>query len=410
MWNFKRGVDWGTDPTGATPLPNNCFIDGLNGDDVNTGLDPLLPCKTLTKAKTNGAGNSLICAPYRYVDQFGGVGSFESFTVIGDSEDQDVVFIDSNMTRFGIGSQDCENIVISGYLQGSATVGYRIINCTFLNCANCGVNYLYGCRYVNSPLTASNSLNQILSCALINSPLTTQTGNTILRGSFVDASSTLNLVGGIVNTQAGHFENKLTWDIPAVSYDTSNTDGDPFIYDSDLLNYSFDPLNSPLFGRGYPDTLSNPRHMARYYIGTGFYSGLTSFDAKVAANQNLDVVANELLNIGNNAVEFIETDEVLLDSLQAIGVPQKVGILTYLSTVFGLNPSVGNLDRVLEIRYSETEGGVLTAYKKYRFGEQATNNGGGLGNGETGYNWGDNIPIFVKKFQVRIGVVKAGII
>ena len=413
MWSFRRGVDWAGDDTGATPLANNCFVDGLNGDDLNAGT-PLAPFKTITQAKaTFSSTYNIILAPYRYVDEYGTVGgNGDAYVIIGDSEDQDVIIVDSLGVRTGMQQNNCENVVLSGFLQGiRLNSNARIINCTFLNCAGSGIAKSYGCRFINTPLSYTTSNNSALnSCALLNSPLYSA-GPFIIRGSYVDEQSTLNFPGTSTPIiQASHFENKITWDITGVNYATSNTDGDPFINDADLLNFSFDPLNSPLFGRGYPDGFSNPRHMARYYIGNGFYSGLTSFDDKVAANANLSVVANELLNVGTNDIEFIETDEITLSSLQAIGVPQKVGIISYLSTVFGLNPSVGNLDRVLEIRYADTDSGALSTYQQYRFGEQATNNGDGTGNGETGYNWADNNPIFVKKYQFRIGVVKAGVI
>ena len=51
MWNFRRGVDWATDPTGATLLANHCWVDGIEGDDTNSGLAPTLPFKTITQAK-----------------------------------------------------------------------------------------------------------------------------------------------------------------------------------------------------------------------------------------------------------------------------------------------------------------------------------------------------------------------
>ena len=209
-----------------------------------------------------------------------------------------------------------------------------------------------------------------------------------MRGSYVDEQSTLNFAGTLTPIiQASHFENKITWDITGVNYATSNTDGDPFINDADLLNFSFDPLLSPLFGRGYPDGFSKKTTRDTWRditLGTVFIRVLLRLTIKVAANANLSVVANELLNVGTNDIEFIETDEITLSSLQAIGVPQKVGIISYLSTVFGLNPSVGNLDRVLEIRYADTDSGALSTYQQYRFGEQATNNGDGTGKRRNG--------------------------
>jgi len=409
MWSFRRGVDWTGDNTGATPLANNCFVDGLNGNDLNAGT-PLAPFKTITQAKATFSNTyNIILAPYRYVDEVGAVGSFETYTLIGDSEDQDVVIIDSLGVLSGL--VDSENLVLNGFLNGSR--GSTIINCSFVDCGNCKAFRFAGCRFINSQVTNLNAVpNTIASCAFLNSPfLNDNNQSTNILGCYFDDNSTLNRnTTSQLNISASHFENKITWDISGVTYATSNTDGDAYINDADLLNYSFDPLLSPLFGRGYPDGFSNPRHMARYYIGNGFYSGLTSFDDKVAANANLSIVANELLNVGTNDIEFIETDEITLSSLQAIGVPQKVGIITYLSTVFGLNPSVGNLDRVLEIRYADTDSGALSTYQQYRFGEQATNNGDGTGNGETGYNWADNNPIFVKKYQFRIGVIKAGVV
>lgn len=410
MWNFRRGVDWATDPTGNTALPLNCFIDSINGVDTGntTGDNPTTPLKTLTQAKTNfGSTYTVIAAPGRYTNE-------DTFNrvVIGDSEDQDVIFVDELGVLSAINENNTENLVLIGYLSPVVFANRIIINCTFLDCPNVQLSRFYGCRVVNSAVNRiSGSTCLLRSCAFLNSPFSsTISTTTLINGCYFDENSTFNLITGAANIEASHFENKITWDITGNTYATSNTDGDPFINDADLLNFSFDPLNSPLFGRGYPDGFSNPRHMARYYIGNGFYSGLTSFDDKVAANANLSVVANELLNVGTNDIEFIETDEITLSSLQAIGVPQKVGIISYLSTVFGLNPSVGNLDRVLEIRYADTDSGALSTYQQYRFGEQATNNGDGTGNGETGYNWADNNPIFVKKYQFRIGVVKAGVI
>ena len=356
---------------------------------------------------------TIVVAPWRYVDEMGSSGAYDDYAYIGDSEDQDVIFVDSVGNKRGLNNAKNENVTVEGYLEGCFNI--KALNCIFVECANVLVNRLIGCRLINSNCTnytvGGTAGHLCASSAFINSPVTLLHSNPAVQmnfsGCYFDSTSTLNNVTpNICNLTGCHFANKMSWDIPTVNYGASNTDGDPYIYDADLLNYSIDPLNSPLFGRGYPDGFSNPRHLARYYIGTGFYTGQSSFDSKVAANPNLDVVANELLNIGANDVEFIETDEVTLPTLQALGVPHKVGIITYLSTLFGLNPSLNSLDRVLEIRYSSDISSPLGVYKKYRFGEQATNDSMNLSNGDPGYSWANNTPIFVKKFQARIGVVK----
>ena len=101
MWNFRRGVDWAGDDTGATPLANNCFVDGLNGDDLNAGT-PLAPFKTITQAKATFSNTyNIILAPYRYVYEYGTVGgNGDTYVIIGDSEDQDVIIVDTRNLEF----------------------------------------------------------------------------------------------------------------------------------------------------------------------------------------------------------------------------------------------------------------------------------------------------------------------
>ena len=47
MWNFRRGINWDLDPTGNTPIANHCFVDGLEGDDLNDGLSRVTPKKNV---------------------------------------------------------------------------------------------------------------------------------------------------------------------------------------------------------------------------------------------------------------------------------------------------------------------------------------------------------------------------
>ena len=418
MHNFRRGRDWAADPTGNTILPNHCFIDGLEGDDSNTGLDPNLPLKTLTQAKIlHPTSVFKITAPWAYIDQLGSVGALETHVIIGDSTDEDVVFIDSQSNRGGLGVDNCENVTLVNYLTGCSNV--RAINCTFQDCSSLYINRLIGCRLINcSPSNAPSGGTGghfCYSSAFINSPLTLLHPNPAVQinilGCYFDGSSTLNnTTPNVLNLTSCHFENKISWDIASVNYGASNTDGDAFIFDSGLLNYTFDKALSPLFGRGYPDGFSNPRHMARYYIGAGFYSGTPSFDAKILANNNLNVLNDEIIVIGPNDSETIETDEVVINNV--IGVPHKVGILNYTSTLFGLNPSSGQLERVLELRWTNSDNEDINTktYKKFRFGEQATVNSDGKGNGDTGYTWSENIPIKAYSFQARINIVKAGVV
>lgn len=416
LWNFRRGIDWASDPLGSTVLPNHVFIDGIQGDDNNDGLMPSMPLKTLTRAKfLYPDTHTLICAPARYVDQYGGPDG-EFYSVIGDSEDQDVVMIDSLGNRNGIRNPYTENITLVGFLSTCPFISRRIVNCTFVDCGGGIINRSNGCRYINTPMSVLSSVAtggvSAESSVFLNCPITHDSTilNTPIKGSFFDSNSTLNLINGGFDIQASHFENKLTWDVPGNNYQTSNSDGDAFLQDIGLLNFSIDPINSPLFGRGFPDGFVNPRHMAKFYVGNGFYSGISSFDTAISNNPNLDVVSNEILNVGPNDIEFLETEEFSLSSIQTLGIPFKVGIISYLSTVIGSVAGTDSLNRIIEIKYSSNNNDPLGPYKKYRFGERVTENQNGISNGDPLYSWANNIPVRVKRFQARIGIVKAGVI
>jgi len=413
MYNFKRGIDWVADPTGATVLPNHCFVDGIEGNDSNTGATPAQALKTLTQAKALFASSyTIVVAPDRYVDQLGHPTNGETYKIIGDSADGDVNFIDSTGTLRGLAVSFSENCTLIGYLNTSVGNSRKLINCTFVDCIESRQQQFSLCKFINTPIdleVPGHSYN----CTFINSPTITNMASNLfitIRSCYFDSLSTLsNTTSNDLKLIDNHFEDKTTWDISSVTYNSNNTDGASGVYDLNLLNYSFNPLTSPLLGRGYADGLVSPTHLAGFYIGERFYVGTTNFDAKIAANPNLIVSNNEIINIGTNDVEILESDDIILDSVQVFGTPHKVGIINYLSTVVGLNASLNNLERVLEIAYSDSDFLPIGPFKKFRFGDPASINANGKTNGETGYNWDDNTVLFVRKFRVRFGIVKPGL-
>ena len=132
---FRRGIDWGNDPTGQTILPSTVLVDGLSGNDANDGLSLETPMKTPTAAKAAYPGFQVVCAPFRYVDELGNTGSGETTVYIGDSTDDDVVFISSQGNLNGFAVSGFENITLINYLNANPGNQRIAVNCTFVVCS-----------------------------------------------------------------------------------------------------------------------------------------------------------------------------------------------------------------------------------------------------------------------------------
>ena len=416
FWNFNAGVDWANDPTGNTILPFHCFVDGLLGSDSNDGLTPQTALKSITQAKALYSNLfTIVVAPYVYNDQYGNTSLGDNYSLMGDTDIDNVLLVDTNNTRTGIGNNNTTNVVLSNYLNSIGGFQRTVVDCTFVNCSNTNAQFLFGCRFINSPLSKTfNANTDIFSSAFFNSNVTiNNSGGTQgidFSGCFMDNNSLLSHTVGASNLIDCHVENQSSWSV--INIDTATTFGNSFINGQVLLNYSIDPVQSPLFRPGFPDGFSNPRLLSKFYTGYDFFTGETDFDNAIAANPFLSVVANNIVvdPASPTDTQSIETPEITLDSLQVLGIPHPVGVTDYGSTLLGLNPSPSNYDRVVEIRYSTSLTGSFTAYKRFRIGSLPTENVDGTSNGEESYSWGDNNLLIVRRYQVRYTFIKAGVV
>ncbi len=80
--NFKEGINWVTDPTGATALASNFFA-AQGGDDTSGAGTPLSPWKTFTKTLTGSSSGRCVLGSGIYIEA--GM-LFSSQDVVGDGQ------------------------------------------------------------------------------------------------------------------------------------------------------------------------------------------------------------------------------------------------------------------------------------------------------------------------------------
>ena len=431
-WNFKRGYDLNT----GIPFPNTAFIDGVDGVDMVGNGGRLNPYKSITFAKTqHAAPYTFILSPFIYSDQFGQIGSFENYSLIGDIDDADVVIEDTLGVLDGAGLS-CENIIFKGFFDPRIhNRNIEFPNCIFLNCLSVYLGTSNGCKFINSDavidisgfqalansMFLSNTIRfqhsnpattiTIQSCYGYNCLLNNITPNIVtVNNCFVDAPDSVD------NTVREGFI--INWISQSTNYNNSNTDKDQSgqLIAIEKLDYRI-TATSPLYGLGYSGNIGTivnstvTQNLGGTILGDGFYEGLPFFDDIIANDPNFDIVNGELTNVGANDLEFLELPVIVGDIARTFGVIRKVGIIDYRGSVVGTILSATELDRLIEIRYTTEVNGILpVTYSKFRVGDRLSIDDMQRTNGDPNFDWSTAEDIEYFSYQLKIGIGKAGII
>ena len=430
--NFRYGIDWTADPSGATPLAKTFFASKNGNDSTGTGT-PLNPVKSFAKLLSLatvdtctfvlGAGiypetNIAISTRYHtvYFDgyvlmQGDNVGAFCGTTTsaygIG-AKLWNGVLKDYAMVTFGDsggglkGAENTTFLNIPTIRSGGGSNGFELTNCWVVNCAEVKQGgtiqiRLIGSRVVNSSVIFStNHASHLLASTYFHSDTTIQLAagwtGTKIQNCCINGAIVIEGVryATLADARAVH---------PTFFTGCFSTATNPFPGLSQFE--ALVPPNSPLLGAGV-----NAVNVGFAKTGLSFKQGVAALDNAVAANPDIAYSAlGELQLTGASSVLTME--EVVFEYMRYLGAIRITGVLDMLNSIpdfdnTGINPN----HLTLELRTAQADG-IYTAWRKFRWNEVPTENspdanGYRRSNGEQGFNWGNLVLISAMKWQARI--------
>ena len=405
--NFKEGIDWIADPTGATPLANHIFV-SKSGNDTTGDGSPGNPYLTVEKAYTIPASNNqfnIIVGTGEYVvSNLTGVFS----TIVGDGV---VIFSDPNNNLTLTTSRlYANNIVFKDYMILAQTSGGVCNSCIFINSdfgnlSSTVQSVFNNCTFINSSLiTNQNNTSTFNYCKLINSTISnTNSSGSVAGVFFLDGYADEN---SIINSSRlparGEIDRSNIQGIIQGYFTIENFFSEnPKFQNLPGFDFTLQP-DSPHIGAAIDgSTIGNG------YVGSSFFEGIYELDEAINNNENVRYNSlGEIEVIGDNESETITLEPVEFEFLRYIGKVRISGfpdlvINTPTSDNSKINPNFLSF----EMRYAQNDG-VWTGWKKYRFNEIPSLNADGKSNAENGYNWADNRKIIARKYQIRLTILK----
>lgn len=418
MANWKEGIDWITDPTGATALANHSFIapwgDDATGDGSHTN-----PWQTLEKGAADGASTLIL---YTGVYTLSGNNTY-NHTYRGDG----LVIVEGNGYDFSHTAAGWQKVVLrNGNLYSNNNRNnYGIVGIDLLLDDTASPQFT-SCIFINSTFALNGSLCAIGHSIFINCDLTLSSGfgegfegsgnNLYTNGGFhsvyFDTDCTINIAGSpkISNsnlratvTGAGSFAETGT---------ILNTD--PLYNNPEGGDFS-SQAGSPHVGSGSGSTTKcndfieelggSKTNIGATTFGQSYFYGSDWLDSIIGSSANLSYnVSTGEIEVSSDVVvesgEFQEANLRYLPKLNLCGFPDVSN-----------DPliALAGEDRLIyECAWAGLDG-VYGDWEKFRFGEVPTIDTLGNYNGETDYRWGELEKIIMFKRKYRFTFRSSGL-
>jgi hypothetical protein len=386
--NFKKGIDWATDPTGATPLPGYIFV-SKSGDDANPGT-PDLPKKTINGALAEAASfNYVIIGTGVYKDEETGSAT-SGCKLIGDGV---VLVKGSPGKKFASLRIHVESLIFEGYdyVYSHDTAAHVPTN-----------SYIENCVLLGSKILANNGTigaHYVKGCILVGTEMIYQSGASVING-IIDSvcykcDITINsnihnssIVGCNINITTRAYENikwhsynnyfdtpitidEITYSdlsdqiqaLPAIN--TFSTGADPKFSDPEKYSFVVN-TNSPLFGAGYDGT-----NIGRVKIGRVF-TQTTDEIYNSEDNNFFEFDGLSQFKVSEGQTEgYLVTTPIDFGKLTYVGAIPLVGVPDFVSSVPTIAPNMMNPNAlVFYMRWAGLNEDITTKnYYKFRFNE-----------------------------------------
>lgn len=401
-WNFKRGkaVD-------GTDLPNHIFLNperSVNGGGVGADGSSTNPFNDWGYAfNAVPHQGTIVVAPSLSVNKIDNYNGNKIIYILGDSMNRDVQIkttiqppprLNSYPNEFVL-----ENVYIDGYKESGGANNVRknsVIYSTITRCYDNDTKNIYLNSTVNLTQGSSNNPHTFYACEM----QIEYNNNQTFRKLYIDANCTIAPKTSNITTVT--FDDCYFEDLPAFlasapagfQINITNPNNNPSLLNApSLVDFSVQSLGSSLLKTG-----SDP-------IGGLAFKGI-SYNTSQLGVQGL-VNANPNLEIFNGNIRFKST--VPVGTVAEIGgngeITFTASTILLLSKPFsiglGYNPEIE-----FYIRWKFSVNDPYGAWKPFRFGEGATQNGNGLTNGEPNYIWSDSNRIPYALAQGKIVLTK----
>lgn len=400
LHNFKKGIDWVLDPTGATALANHIFISKSGSDATGDGSNPATPYLTPDAADVNGLSKKYIVG----TGEYNPVGLIASIVIEGDGL---VVFKDNGTNRlFASNSATATDIVIDGYLNlmpAGSPRGNSLVNCVVMNTSitttllgNSSPNNCTNCKFINTTISYTDSKESIYDrCLLINSTVSfSGVKDFTVKNSHIDPSSEVTFTNTGVKTFSYNNNQGTLNGVPDVSVGNINL---PPLFNGTPSKLEFSvQKTSPLLGGGESGAI----------IG-GVYYGFLQNEDSLQFGDSLDPLGNTFFNSGELQkvipanVGVRESLQIDLGKIYSSPIITLAGITDFLNNVPYFesitNPSHLNID----VRYAG-QNLVFTSYKPFKLGERMYLDDSGNSTGESMFSWDELNDQAMRYIQIRV--------
>ncbi|REE01101.1 hypothetical protein [Marinoscillum furvescens] len=411
MPNWKEGIDWATDPTGATAKANHYFVAPWGDDGTGTGT-AANPWQTIATAIASTSSTATIVI-YTGVYQETGL-SAGTRNIIGDGS---VMLLGAGSgigLTIGGSNNYVKNIIFKNY-----DTGLRITNsanstyaedCVFVNAGllnqytftGGAFGYIRGCILINSVYTAGQATarrDTTFDSIIINSPIS---GNGTHRGCYIDENSHLTMtvagdpatnsnIRGSITIDGTSYTDLAAANAANPTYFSGCVDLDPKFNNAEGGDFSL-AADSPHIGAGNAgNNIGGTTFGQSYFYGSEWLDAIIDSDANLTYNVStgeIEVAADTVVETG----EFQESNLRYLPRLDLCGFPSLDN-----DAIIAL---AGQDRLIYECAWSGLDG-IYGPWKRFRFGEIPSVDTLGNYNGEEDYRWGETEKIIMYKRKYR---------
>lgn len=402
-WNYKRGK-----AVNGTDLPNHVFLninEPING--VGTSANPFNNwTDALNSVPYQG---TIVVSPSLSLNAIDNYNANKIVYILGDSMNRDVQIKTTVQPPPRLNSYPNEFYMENVYIDGYAESGYAnnirkncVIYSNITRCYKTGSYADFNNIYLNSTVNckvdayATSNPHTFYGCVMALE----HNNNMTFRKLYIDSSCTLALKTSSITTV--NFDDCYFEDLPAFIASApaglqvnilSQNINDPLLNAPSLIDFSVQNLGSSLLRTG-SDSVGG-----KAFKGISYNTGQVSVQGLVNSNPKLEIFNGNIrfkstvpvgtvTEIGGNGeITFTASTILLLSKPFTIGLGYNPEIEFYIRWKFSINDPYG-------------------AWKPFRFGEEATQNGNGVTNAEANYVWSDSNRIPYALAQGKIVLTK----
>lgn len=420
--NFKEGIDWIADPTGATPLANHIFV-SKSGNDTTGDGSPGNPYLTIAGTKKSDLDNYTVIVGAGFYNDIFGENSTISKNIVSL-----ILIADGNVVLNGA-SQTSPFITLS---KGNPV--FTIKNFTITNWSKFIAQN--GNRYtdvsIENCLTIDTEM-EVLQFGTIYSKYSVHINSSFLKNTYYAAVRSFeksifinSRIESVLDAFSCHFDSECSGNVSGTLTDYNNIEEGcsiSFHVDANLNSISVNPLfknvraydfsvfpESQLLGAG-----KNGENIGNVYLGASFSEQNLDFKSVIDNHTNLKfnslgeiiIIDPENTTTGISGVEVVELNIITFDFLRYIGKINLLGVTDFLNNVPDVDNEANPNFLSLEMRWAMLDEDILSMpYYMFRWNMIPTVNfeDGQVfkTNAEHGFDWNNQSKIIAKQMQLRV--------